>query len=73
VNNKFDTLLPNIYFLQRGWYNSNHVLITGEEGAVLVDTGQREDVVEMLRLIAEAGVCLFVQSLSIWWGKGYHL
>jgi len=49
-------LLPNIHFIQRGWYNSNHVLITGEEGDVLVDTGHPEDVAETLRLIAGAGV-----------------
>ena len=49
-------LSPNIHFIQRGWFNSNHILITGEEGAVLVDTGHREDVAETLRLIAGAGV-----------------
>ena len=49
-------LPPNIHFIQRGWFNSNHILITGEAGAVLVDTGHRDDVAETLRLIAAAGV-----------------
>ena len=34
-------LPPNIHFIQQGWFNSNHILITGEAGAMLVDTGHR--------------------------------
>jgi glyoxylase-like metal-dependent hydrolase (beta-lactamase superfamily II) len=49
-------LPPNIHFIQRGWFNSNHILIKGKDGAVLVDTGHGEDAAEMLRLIASAGV-----------------
>ena len=47
---------PDMHFIQRGWFNSNHILITGEDGAVLVDTGHRDDVAETLRLIEGAGV-----------------
>lgn len=46
----------NIYFLQRGWFNSNSILITGEEGVVVVDTGHRDDAKELLCLIQQAGV-----------------
>jgi glyoxylase-like metal-dependent hydrolase (beta-lactamase superfamily II) len=49
-------LPPNIHFIQRGWFNSNHILMTGEAGVVLVDTGHRQDVAETLRLIVAAGV-----------------
>jgi len=66
-------LPPNIHFIRRGWYNSNHVIIVGEDGTVLVDTGHRQDVAETPRLIADARIDMFAQSLSIWWGKGYHL
>jgi glyoxylase-like metal-dependent hydrolase (beta-lactamase superfamily II) len=52
----FDMLPSNLHFIQRGWFNSNHILITGEAGAVLVDTGHRQDVAETLRLIEGAGV-----------------
>jgi predicted kinase len=34
-------LPPNIHFIQRGWFNSNHLLITGEAGAVRMDSGHR--------------------------------
>ena len=47
-------LPPNIHFIQRGWFNSNHILIRGDEGVVLVDTGHRQDVAETLDLVFAA-------------------
>lgn len=50
-------MLPlNIHFIQRGWFNSNHILMMGEDGAVLVDTGHRQEVAETQRLLTAAGI-----------------
>ena len=50
-------MLPqNIHFIQRGWFNSNHILMTGKGGAVLVDSGHRDDVAETLWLVAATSV-----------------
>jgi len=47
-------LPPHIHFLQRGWINSNTILITGGDGPVVVDTGHPEDVAETVPLLEQA-------------------
>ncbi|MCB8988565.1 MAG: MBL fold metallo-hydrolase [Ardenticatenaceae bacterium] len=46
----------SVHFIQRGWYNSNSVLITGPDGAAIVDTGHRGGANDLLALIQEEGV-----------------
>lgn len=48
-------LLPfHIHFLQRGWINSNTVLITGGAGPVVVDTGHPSNAAETVQLIGQS-------------------
>ncbi|MCP4361497.1 MAG: MBL fold metallo-hydrolase, partial [Chloroflexi bacterium] len=49
-------LPSNITFIQRGWVNSNSILISGGNGPVIVDTGHFLGTVETLQLITENGV-----------------
>jgi glyoxylase-like metal-dependent hydrolase (beta-lactamase superfamily II) len=49
-------LPPSVKFIQRGWFNSNHILITGGDGPVIVDTGHRADAAETVCLLRAAGV-----------------
>lgn len=49
-------LPPSIKFIQRGWFNSNHLLIVGGDGPVIVDTGHQVDSAETVCLIRRAGV-----------------
>ncbi len=58
-------LPPNIHFLQRGWFNSNSILLTGRDGVVVVDTGHRDDADELLSLIQQAGVHVADISLIV--------
>lgn len=47
------TLPPHFHFLQRGWINSNTVIITGGAGPVVVDTGHPSSAAETVRLIGQ--------------------
>ena len=49
-------LPPTIRFIQRGWFNSNSILILGTGGPIIVDTGHRTDAPALLHLIRAAGV-----------------
>lgn len=64
-------LSPNIHFLQRGWFNSNSILLTSQNGVVIVDTGHRDEANELLCLIQQAGInpadiCLIVNTHCHW-------
>lgn len=63
-------LLPHLQFLQRGWINSNTILITGGDGPVVVDTGHPEDVAETVRLVEQvvtlADIRLIVNTHCHW-------
>lgn len=48
-------LPAGITFIQRGWINSNHVLIDAEGGPVLVDTGHGAYVEETMAALRRAG------------------
>lgn len=61
----------SIHFVQRGWYNSNSILVTGPGGVAIVDTGHREEANQLLALIQEEGIdpaniCLIVNTHSHW-------
>jgi len=61
----------SVHFIQRGWYNSNSVLIVGPEGVVIVDTGHRGGASDLLALIQEenvdpASISLIVNTHSHW-------
>lgn len=50
-------MLPSqFHFIQRGWLNSNSILLLGDGGPVIVDTGYITCVEETLALIRQAGV-----------------
>lgn len=63
-------LPPHIHFIQRGWINSNAVLITGGDAPVLVDTGHPLDVDDTLRQVAAhtdpASIGLIVNTHCHW-------
>ena len=61
----------SVHFIQRGWYNSNSVLIVAPDGAAIVDTGHRGGANDLLALIQEegidpAGIGLIVNTHSHW-------
>lgn len=49
-------LPPQIRFIQRGWFNSNNILILGDDGPVIIDTGHEADAATTLHLIAAEGI-----------------
>ncbi len=63
-------LPPHLHFLQRGWINSNTVIITGGAGPVVMDTGHPSSAAETVRLIGQvvdlAEVRLMVNTHCHW-------
>lgn len=63
-------LPPHLHFLQRGWINSNTVIITGGAGPVAVDTGHPSSAAETARLIGQivdlAEIRLIVNTHCHW-------
>lgn len=49
-------LPPEFRFIERGWFNGNNILLLGDKGPVIVDTGHLLYVEETLALIRAAGV-----------------
>ncbi len=49
-------LPPQIRFIQRGWFNSNNILVVDGDGPVIIDTGHEDDAANTLQLIAAEGV-----------------
>lgn len=49
-------LPPDIHFMQRGWINSNHIILDGRAGPVIIDTGHIIYVEETLQLLRQVGV-----------------
>ncbi len=49
-------LPPDIHFIQRGWVNSNNIVLDGRDGPVIVDTGHIICVEETLQLLRQHGV-----------------
>lgn len=45
-----------IRFIERGWLNSNNILLVGGDGPVIVDTGHHADVYQTATLIERQGV-----------------
>ena len=39
MSDNADVLPPEIKFIQRGWYNANHIVIQNEGGPILIDFG----------------------------------
>lgn len=49
-------LPPEITFIQRGWFNSNMVLLRGSRGTAVIDTGHLLDQNQTIDLIRQQGV-----------------
>jgi len=49
-------LPESIHFIERGWVNSNQIIVAGGDGPVLVDTGYEADTAVTLDAIAQTGI-----------------
>ncbi|MFQ5421719.1 MAG: MBL fold metallo-hydrolase, partial [Anaerolineae bacterium] len=56
IAEKRGSLPTNIRFIQRGWLNCNSILLLGDGGPVLVDSGYGSFAAETERLVRFAGV-----------------
>lgn len=62
---KIHRVSPNISFVERGWSNSNTIVVYGNGTFGVIDTGHPADVAETLALLEAAGVTLAQVSLVV--------
>lgn len=61
---EIEQILPNFYFVERGWMNANQFVFKGEK-TVLIDTGDIMGWTETERVLEESGVCLSEVDLIV--------
>lgn len=49
-------LPPEIIFIQRGWFNSNNIVLNGPRGTAVIDTGHVLDQAQTVALLRQHGV-----------------